>query len=61
MDLIIRDARRRHREGLADIGIAGGRFTTPSFVEPHIPLDKALTAERARENATNVFGVDAAS
>jgi len=34
---------------------AGGRLTTPSFVEPHIHLDKALTAERARENTTNVF------
>lgn len=76
MDLIIRDARLRHRDGLADVGIAGGRIeaiaehlaggaaeeidaagrlTTPSFVEPHIHLDKALTAERARENATNAF------
>ena len=76
MDLIIRDARLRHRDGLADIGIAGGRIeaiapclagstaeeidaggrlTTPSFVEPHIHLDKALTAGRARENATNLF------
>jgi len=26
MDLIIRDARRRHRDGLADVGIAGGRI-----------------------------------
>jgi cytosine deaminase len=76
MDLIIRDARLRRRDDLADIGIAGGRIaaiapriaggatreidaagrlTTPSFVEPHIHLDKALTAERARENPTNVF------
>jgi cytosine deaminase len=76
MDLIIRDARLRHRDGLADVGIAGGRIeaiaprlgggaaeevdaaghlTTPSFVEPHIHLDKALTAARARENPTNVF------
>jgi cytosine/creatinine deaminase len=76
MDLIIRDARLRHRDGLVDIGIAGGRIeavapriaggaveevdaaghlTTPSFVEPHIHLDKALTADRARENLTNVF------
>jgi cytosine deaminase len=76
MDLIIRNARLRHRDDLADIGIAGGRIaaiaprmtaevaeeldaggrlTTPSFVEPHIHLDKALTAERARENPTNVF------
>ena len=76
MDLIIRNARLRHRDDLADIGIAGdrieviapriaggaaleidaaGRLATPSFVEPHIHLDKALTAERARENPTNVF------
>lgn len=76
MDLIIRNARLRHREGLADVGIAGerieaiapriaggaaleidagGRLTTPSFVEPHIHLDKVLTAERARENPTNIF------
>ena len=77
MDLIVRSARLRHRDDLADIGIAGGRIardrathhrrrpprsstppaasTTPSFVEPHIHLDKALTAERARENPTNVF------
>ncbi len=76
MDLIIRNARLRHRTDLADIGIAGdrietiaprvaggaaaeidaaGRLTTPAFVEPHIHLDKVLTAERARENPTNVF------
>jgi cytosine/adenosine deaminase-related metal-dependent hydrolase len=76
MDLIIRDARLRHGDGLTDIGIAGGRIeaiapriaghaveeldaaghlTTPSFVEPHIHLDKVLTAGRARENATNAF------
>jgi cytosine/creatinine deaminase len=76
MDLIVRDARLRHSDGLTDIGIAAGRIeviapriagraveevdaaghlTTPSFVEPHIHLDKVLTAGRARENATNAF------
>lgn len=76
MDLIVRAARLRHREGLADIGIEGGRIvaiaprlpgagraevdaagrlTTPTFVEPHIHLDKALTADRARENTSNAF------
>jgi cytosine deaminase len=76
MDLIVRAARLRHRDGLADIGIEGGRIvaleprlpgvardeidaagrlTAPAFVEPHIHLDKALTAERARENISNVF------
>lgn len=34
---------------------AEGNLTTPSFVEPHIHLDKVLTAERARENPTNAF------
>jgi cytosine deaminase len=34
---------------------AEGQLTTPSFVEPHIHLDKALTADRARENTTNFF------
>lgn len=34
---------------------AAGNLTTPAFVEPHIHLDKALTADRTRENPTNVF------
>jgi cytosine deaminase len=34
---------------------AAGHLVTPAFVEPHIHLDKALTAERARENTTNAF------
>lgn len=76
MELILRNARLRHRPDLVDMGIAEGRIrrmeprldarapreidaagqlTTPSFVEPHIHLDKALTADRARENATNFF------
>lgn len=76
MDVIVRNARLRHRPELVDVGIAGGRIqrieprvdvrasrevdaegqlTTPSFVEPHIHLDKALTADRAPENATNFF------
>ena len=74
MDLIVRNARLRHRADPVDIGIAeariqrierrlgeraayeidaAGNLTTPSFVEPHIHLDKALTADRARENPTN--------
>jgi cytosine deaminase len=76
MDLVIRNARLRHRPDLVDIGIAQGRIeslesrvagsgarevdaagqlTTAAFVEPHIHLDKALTADRARENPGNVF------
>ena len=34
---------------------AAGHLTTPAFVEPHIQLDTALTADRARENPTNFF------
>jgi cytosine deaminase len=34
---------------------ATGCLTTPSFVEPHIHLDKALTADRARASRTNTF------
>jgi cytosine deaminase len=34
---------------------AAGSLTTPAFVEPHIHLDKALTADRAPENPTNFF------
>ena len=34
---------------------AAGHLTTPAFVEPHIHLDKVLTADRAPENATNFF------
>jgi cytosine deaminase len=34
---------------------AAGQLTTPAFVEPHIHLDKALTADRARESRTNLF------
>jgi cytosine deaminase len=76
MDLVVRNARLRHRAELADVGIAEGRIVriearipdrageevdaagglvTPAFVEPHIHLDKALTADRAPENRTNYF------
>jgi cytosine deaminase len=76
MDLVVRNARLRHRAERADVGIADGRIVridraiadraraeldadgglvTPAFVEPHIHLDKALTADRAPENPTNFF------
>jgi cytosine deaminase len=45
----------RLTEGAREEIDADGHLTTPAFVEPHIHLDKALTAERARENATNAF------
>jgi cytosine/creatinine deaminase len=34
---------------------AAGQLASPGFVEPHIHLDKALTAARARENTSNAF------
>jgi hypothetical protein len=37
MDLIIRDARLRHRDGLADIGIAGGRIEATPRASPAAP------------------------
>ena len=37
MDLIIRDARLRHQEGLVDIGIAGGRIETIAHGSPGVP------------------------
>ncbi len=43
-----------HERGTREID-ATGCLTTPSFVEPHIHLDKALTADRARESRTNTF------
>lgn len=45
----------RLTEGAPEEIDAGGSLVTPSFVEPHIHLDKALTADRARENPGNVF------
>jgi cytosine deaminase len=51
---IRRLARRLDARAAREID-AEGQLTTPSFVEPHIHLDKALTADRARENATNYF------
>lgn len=66
MDLIVRNAKLRDREGLFDIGVAGekiqaiepsldgqgakeidadGKLVAPTFIEPHIHLDKALISE----------------
>jgi len=58
VDIGIADGRIRRIErrlGAAREIDAGGHLTTPSFVEPHIHLDKALTADRAPENRTNLF------
>ena len=66
MDLIVRNAKLRGREGLFDIGVTGekivaiepqlaaqavkeldadGKLVTPTFIEPHIHLDKVLVSE----------------
>ncbi len=76
MELIIRNARVRGRDGLVDIGIqdgqiaavqsridgtpakeidAAGGLTTPTFVEPHTHLDKALTADRCPSNRSGLI------
>ena len=76
MDLIIRNARTREKDGRVDIGIKGtkirriakrlngktmneidakGRLVTPTFVDPHLHLDKALISEVVRENVTGTL------
>jgi len=76
MDLIVRRARIRGREGLFDIGIEGkriirieekileraeeeidaaGNLVSPAFVDPHIHLDKVLTAEYIRPNLSGTL------
>ncbi len=54
MDLLIRAARRRHHDELADIGApaartidAAGQLTTPAFVNAHAHLDKSMTRDNA--------------
>ena len=76
MDLIVRNARLRGRDGLYDIGVengriteisrrvrgeadrevdAGGRLALPAFIDPHIHLDKVLTAETIRVNRSGTL------
>ncbi|MCG2676953.1 amidohydrolase family protein [bacterium] len=76
MDLIIRNARTREKDGRVDIAIKGakirriakklngkakneidakGRLTTPTFVDPHLHLDKALISEVVRENVSGTL------
>lgn len=76
MDLIVRNARLRGRDGLYDIGVengriteisrrvrgeadrevdAGGRLVLPAFIDPHIHLDKVLTAETIRVNRSGTL------
>jgi cytosine deaminase len=66
VDLIVRNARLRGREGLFDVGVVGeriaaiepklaaqaakeinanGKLVAPTFIEPHIHLDKVLISE----------------
>jgi len=76
VDLIVRNARLRGRDGLYDIGVengriteisrrvrgeadrevdAGGRLVLPAFIDPHIHLDKVLTAETIRVNRSGTL------
>ncbi len=76
MDLIIRNAKTREKDGRVDIAIKGakirriakklngkakneidakGGLTTPTFVDPHLHLDKALISEVVRENVTGTL------
>lgn len=76
LNLIIRNAKLRNREGLWDIGIenekikiisnhigekasgeidAGGKLTVPSFIDPHIHLDKVNIVDVVRPNKTGTL------
>lgn len=76
MDLIIRNARTRKKDGRVDIGIKGtkirkiakklngkakneidakGSLVTPTFIDPHLHLDKALISEVVRENVSGTL------
>lgn len=76
MDIIIRNAKLRNKEGLWDIGIengkikalannlfekaeqeidAKGNLTIPSFIDPHIHLDKVNIVDVVRPNKTGTL------
>lgn len=76
MDLIIRNARTREKDGRVDIAIKGteirriakrlngkarneidakGSLVTPTFIDPHLHLDKALISEVVRENVSGTL------
>ncbi|WIV12084.1 amidohydrolase family protein [Proteiniborus sp. MB09-C3] len=76
MDLIIRNAKLRSKEGLWDIGIekgkikalannlsekaeqeidAEGKLTVPSFIDPHIHLDKVNIVDVVKPNKTGTL------
>ncbi len=76
MNLIIRNAKLRNRQGLWDIGIksgvikaiednlpqkgeeeidANGKLVVPSFIDPHIHLDKVNIVEVVRPNKTGTL------
>ncbi len=76
MDLVIRRARLRGKEGLYDIGVengkvvsiservrekgeveidAGCKLVVPALIDPHIHLDKVLTAEMVRVNVSGTL------
>lgn len=76
MELLVRQARIWGREGLWDVGVAGGRYAeiaprldirgaqeleaegrllAPAFIDPHIHLDKVLTAGSLRPNRSGTL------
>lgn len=76
MELLVRQARIWEREGLWDVGVAGGRYAeiaprldargaqeleaegrllAPAFIDPHIHLDKVLTAGSLRPNRSGTL------
>ncbi|MDR7532052.1 MAG: amidohydrolase family protein [Armatimonadota bacterium] len=76
IDLVIRRARLRGREGLWDVGLAGGRIAavapttdergreeidaagglvTPTFVNPHVHLDKTMLGDVMRPNVSQTL------
>jgi cytosine deaminase len=76
MDLIVRNARLRKKEELADIAVKGeriekvapgiaekasleidaeGMLVTPTFVDPHVHLDKVLISEVVRRNVSGTL------
>lgn len=51
---IVKIAKKIKERGKKEIE-AGGRLVTPSFVDPHVHLDKALISEVVRENVSGTL------
>lgn len=76
MDILVKNAKLRHKDGLRDIEVrdgviagikkkseksadkvidAGGKLVTPTFIDPHVHLDKALISEVVRPNVSGTL------